>query len=76
MGVMRWVGVVCAACCAGGAFAAADGLPGPLPKKDAQAHPEKYENLQIRVCGWNVRWNDLPRREQDEYIRRAECIMR
>lgn len=44
--------------------------------KDAQAHPEKYENLQIRVCGWNVRWNDLPRREQDEYIRRAECIMR
>jgi len=42
--------------------------------RDAQAHPEKYENLQVRVCGWNVRWNDLPRKEQDEYIRRAECI--
>jgi len=42
--------------------------------RDAQRHPEKYENLQVRVCGWNVRWNDLPRREQDEYIRRAEAM--
>ena len=44
--------------------------------KDAQLHPEKYENLQIRVCGWNVRWNDLPKVEQDAYIRRAEEIGR
>ncbi len=44
--------------------------------RDAQAHPEKYENLQVRVCGWNVRWNDLPKREQDAYIRRAEMIAR
>ena len=43
--------------------------------RDAQAHPERYENLQIRVCGWNVRWNDLTREQQDGYIRRAECIM-
>ena len=43
--------------------------------KDAQTHPEKYENLQVRVCGWNVRWNDIPKSEQDEYIRRAECIV-
>jgi formate C-acetyltransferase len=42
--------------------------------RDAQAHPEKYENLQVRVCGWNVRWNDLSRAEQDAYIRRAENI--
>ena len=41
--------------------------------RDAQAHPERYENLQVRVCGWNVRWNDLSRREQDAYIRRAEA---
>ena len=41
--------------------------------RDAQAHPEKYENLQVRVCGWNVRWNDLPKTEQDAYIRRAEA---
>jgi len=42
--------------------------------KDAQAHPEKYEDLQIRVCGWNVRWNDLCKAEQDKYIERAENI--
>jgi len=44
--------------------------------KDAQAHPEKYENLQVRVCGWNVRWNDLSRVEQDAYIRRAANVMK
>ena len=44
--------------------------------KDAQAHPEKYENLQVRICGWNVRWNDLSRKEQDAYIRRAENVMK
>ena len=44
--------------------------------RDAQAHPERYENLQVRVCGWNVRWNDLSRKEQDAYIRRAENVMK
>ena len=44
--------------------------------RDAQAHPEKYENLQVRVCGWNVRWNDLPKVEQDAYIHRSEEIAR
>ena len=44
--------------------------------RDAQAHPERYENLQVRVCGWNVRWNDLSRAEQDAYIRRAENVMK
>ena len=44
--------------------------------KDAQLHPEKYENLQVRICGWNVRWNDLSRVEQDAYIRRAENVMK
>ena len=44
--------------------------------RDAQVHPEKYENLQVRVCGWNVRWNDLTRRQQDAYIRRAEEVMK
>ena len=48
----------------------------PEELKDAQAHPEKYENLQIRVCGWNVRWNDIPKAEQDEYILRAENVMK
>ena len=35
---------------------------------------EKYENLQVRVCGWNVRWNDIPKVEQDKFIARAESI--
>lgn len=41
---------------------------------EAQAHPEKYRNLQVRVCGWNVRWNDLSKDEQDAYILRARNI--
>ena len=44
--------------------------------RDAQAHPRNYENLQVRICGWNVRWNDLPREQQDAYMRRAEAIAR
>lgn len=43
--------------------------------RDAQAHPEKYENLQVRVCGWNVLWNNLPKAQQDAYIERAENII-
>ena len=30
----------------------------------------------VRVCGWNVRWNDLSKEEQDAYIIRAERIMK
>ena len=38
----------------------------------AQVDPEKYRNLQIRVCGWNVLWNNLSVAEQEAYIQRAE----
>ena len=38
---------------------------------DAKAHPEKYQNLQVRVCGWNVRFVELDAKEQDMYIMRA-----
>ena len=44
--------------------------------KDAQLHPEKYENLQVRVAGWNIRWNDIPKKEQDGFIRRLEAMPR
>ena len=40
--------------------------------RDAQRHPEKYANLQVRVCGWNVRWNDIPPVEQEKFILRQE----
>ncbi|HBJ19435.1 MAG TPA: hypothetical protein DDY70_06865, partial [Clostridiales bacterium] len=40
--------------------------------RDATAHPERYKNLQVRVCGWNVLWNNLSPKEQAAYLRRAE----
>lgn len=42
--------------------------------KDAQKNPDQYQNLQVRVCGWNVLWNNLSKAEQDAYILRAENI--
>ena len=42
--------------------------------RKAQEAPEAYRNLQVRVCGWNVLWNNLSRAEQDAYILRAENI--
>jgi len=41
--------------------------------RKAQREPEKYRDLQIRVCGWNVLWNSLTKEEQDFYIRQAEA---
>ena len=41
---------------------------------DAQEHPDRYQGLQVRVCGWNVYFNDLCRKEQDVFIRRAKYI--
>jgi len=42
--------------------------------REAQKYPEKYRNLQVRVCGWNVLWNNLSKEEQEAYIKRAENI--
>ena len=36
--------------------------------RDAQKHPEKYQTLQIRVCGWNVYFVSLSPEEQEQYI--------
>jgi formate C-acetyltransferase len=43
--------------------------------RDAQAHPDKYQDLQIRVCGWNVLWNNINKEEQDGFIRQAEALI-
>ncbi|MBO4406574.1 MAG: formate C-acetyltransferase/glycerol dehydratase family glycyl radical enzyme, partial [Clostridia bacterium] len=40
----------------------------------AKAEPQKYRNLQIRVCGWNARFVDLPEEEQDDFIERARHV--
>ena len=42
--------------------------------RDAQIHPERYANLQVRVCGWNVRFTDLAPEAQDTFIHQAEAI--
>ncbi len=43
----------------------------PEQLKEAQANPEKYRNLQVRLCGWNVRFVDLSKDRQDWVIREA-----
>ena len=40
--------------------------------KKAQANPEQYKNLQVRVCGWNAYFVNLSKAEQDGFIRQAE----
>ena len=42
--------------------------------RDARQHPEKYKNLQVRISGWSVLWNNLTKEEQDAYIIRAEGL--
>ena len=38
---------------------------------DARLHPENYPNLQVRLCGWNVKFTELSVQAQEEFIRRS-----
>lgn len=37
---------------------------------DAQAHPERHQNLMVKVCGFSARFVSLSKRFQDEVIAR------
>ncbi len=41
--------------------------------REAVAHPESYSTLQVRLCGWNVYFVNLTRREQEDFIRQSEA---
>lgn len=45
----------------------------PQTLREAQKHPELYRDLQVRVCGWNVRWNELSKADQEYFILTAEA---
>ncbi len=42
--------------------------------RDAQKNPENYENLQVRLCGWNAKFVSLNKKSQDDFIMRAEGV--
>ena len=44
----------------------------PEDLRKAQADPEQYKNLQVRVCGWNAYFVNLSKAEQDAFICQAE----
>ena len=39
--------------------------------RDAQAHPERYPNLAVRVSGWSARFTTLSKEWQDMVIQRT-----
>lgn len=55
-----------------GGFAVHYNVLSPDTLRDAQANPEKYPNLQVRLCGWNALFANLSKFEQDEFIGKAE----
>lgn len=40
--------------------------------KKAYLCPDEYPNLQVRLCGWNVLFSSLTKKEQEEFIARSE----
>ena len=69
---MKTVIMFCASCACLFAFGRGESW---MPKPP-EPPPVATLTNEARYIGWNVRWNDLPKSEQDEYILRAERIMR
>lgn len=58
-----------------GGFSIHFNILSPETLLNAQKEPEKYQNLQIRLCGWNVRFVDLDKAQQDEFIKQSVNVM-
>ena len=56
----------------GGFFMQPDVVDASVLRK-AQVHPEDYQNLSVRVSGWNARFVTLNREWQDMVIEQNEC---
>ena len=55
-----------------GGFAVHINVINPETLKKAQKDPEKYKNLQVRLCGWNVYFTDLNIEMQNNLIKSME----
>lgn len=55
-----------------GGFAAQGNIVTDEMLRDAQANPEKYSTLQVRVCGWNEYFVKLSREKQNMFIKQCE----
>lgn len=55
-----------------GGFAVHFNVVDPKVLKEAQKDPQKYKNLQVRLCGWNVYFTDLDKEMQDNFIKSLE----
>jgi len=42
--------------------------------RQAQLEPEKFRNLQVRVCGWSARFVNLSKEMQELFIAQAEAL--
>lgn len=55
-----------------GGFATHLNVVNPETLKEAQQNPDKYRNLQVRLCGWNVYFTDLDTEMQNNLIKSME----
>ncbi len=74
-GLVAMVGMIKAFVELGGVFMQIDVMDTAL-LRDAQAHPEKYPNLSVRVSGWSARFATLDSNWQELIIRRTQQELR
>ena len=42
--------------------------------REAKEHPDRYPDLQVRLCGWNVLFSSLSEKEKEEFILRSASV--